>query len=278
MNYQEFVTHLNKKELQHSYFLCGAEDFLIEDALDRLIAKIVEPATRDFNFDMFWGNDADGGKVVDVACSYPMMCQFRMVVVKDVLKLSPTGLDVVCKYLEKPAATTKIVLTSAKADGRSKVVDRIKSNSCFVECKPLYERQVPQWIRDYLQERGYAIEPEAAALTASLVGNNLRAIVNELEKILVNLSDNKISADHVRAFANFSKDLSVFDMTDAIGYKDLGQALTILNVMLQTGESPTGILAMLSRHFVNILKLKGAVAQGKPKGDMAALTGIPPFF
>jgi DNA polymerase-3 subunit delta len=278
MNYQEFVNHLNKKDLHHTYFLCGAEDYLIEDALKRLVEKIVEPATRDFNFDMFWGNEADGGKIVDIASAYPMMSQYRMVVVKDALKLSTTGLDALCRYLEKPSPTTKIVLTTPKADGRSKVVEKIKSKSCFVEFKPLYERQVPQWIRDYLQQKGYAIEQEAAVLLASLVGTNLRAIVNELEKIIINLSGKKISAADVRAFANFSKNLSVFDLTDAIGSKDLSRALMILNLMLQTGESPTGILAMLSRHFVSLLKLKDAMTQRKSQGEMASLAGIPPFF
>lgn len=278
MNYQEFVNHLSKKDLHHSYFLCGAEDFLLEDALNRLIVKVVDPATRDFNFDVFWGNESDGGKIVDIASSYPMMSQYRLVVVKDALKLAPTGLDALGRYLEKPSPSTKLVLTSAKADGRSKIVDRIKSNSCYVEFKPLYDRQVPQWIRDYLQEKGYGIDQGAAALLAALVGNNLRAIVNELEKIIINLSVKKISADDVRAFANFSKNLSVFDLNDAIGYKDLGRALTILNLMLQTGESPTGILVMLTRHFVSLLKLKGATAQKKSQGELAAFTGIPPFF
>ncbi len=278
MTYQEFVRHLSKKALHSSYFLCGAEDFLVEDALNRLIAKVVDQATRDFNFDVFWGNEADGGKIVDIASAYPMMSQYRMIIVKDALKLSPTGLEVLTKYLEKPSPSTKLVLTSSKADGRSKIVERIKSHSCFVEFKPLYDRYVPQWIHDYLQEKGYAIEQAAAVLIASLVGNNLRAIVNELEKIIINLSSDKITAEDVRAFANFSKNLSVFDLNDAIGNKDLSRSLTILNLMLQTGESPTGILVMLTRHFVSLLKLKGAMAQKKSQGEMAALTGIPPFF
>lgn len=278
MNYQEFIRHLNQKDLYPSYFLCGAEDYLIEDALNRLAAKIVEPATRDFNFDAFWGNEADGGKIVDIACSYPMMSQYRMIVVKDALKLSPAGLDALCHYLEKPSPTTKMVLTSAKADGRSKVVEKIKSKSCFVEFKPLYERQVPQWIRDYLQGKGYTIEQEAAVLIASLVGANLRAIVNELEKIIINLSGKRITAAEVREYANFSKNLSVFDLTDAVGYKDLSRALAILNLMLQTGESPTGILAMLTRHFTSLLKLKEAMTQRKSQSEQAALTGIPSFF
>jgi DNA polymerase-3 subunit delta len=278
MTHQEFFRHLTKKELYPSYFLCGAEEFLIEDALHRLYKKIVDPAARDFNFDMFWGSETDGGKIVDIASAYPMMSPYRMVVVKDALKLAPSGLEALARYLEKPSATTKLVLTSHKADGRNKLVEKIKSHSCFVEFKPLYDRQVPQWIHEYVQEKNCSIAPEAAALLASLVGNNLRAIVNELEKIFINLSGRNISVADVRACANFSKNLSVFDLTDAVGYKDLSRALTILNLMLQTGESATGILVMLTRHFVNLLKLKGAQAQRKSQSEMAAICGIPPFF
>ncbi len=279
MNYPEFLQHLKSKKFYPSYFLCGTEEFLIEDALSRLIAEIVDPATRDFNFDVFYGDQADGGKIIDTANAYPMLSQFRMVVVKDALKLPPTSLEALAKYLDHPAATTKLVLLSTKVDSRNKTLAKIKSTTCFVDIKPLYDRQIPQWIRGYLQDKNYDIEQDAALLLHALVGNSLRAIVNELEKIIINLNGKKkISAEDVQKFVALSRNFSVFDLTDAIGYKDLGRALLMLNQMIESGESATGIVAMIARHFVNLMKLKGAQAQKKSREDLAGLAGIPPFF
>jgi DNA polymerase-3 subunit delta len=279
MNYLEFLQHLKSKKFYPSYFLCGTEEFLIEDAMNRLIAEIVDPGTRDFNFDVFYGDQTDGGKIIETANAYPMLSQFRMVVVKDALKLPPISLEALAKYLERPSATTKLVLLNTKLDSRNKILAKIKSITCFVDIKPLYDRQIPQWIRSYLQEKGCDIEPEAALLLLALVGNSLRAISNELEKIMINLNGKKrISAEDVQKFVALSRNFSVFDLTDAIGYKDLGRALGMLNQMLESGESATGILAMIARHFVNLMKLKSAQSQKKSQEEIAALTGIPPYF
>ncbi|MFQ5751907.1 MAG: DNA polymerase III subunit delta, partial [bacterium] len=111
------------------------------------------------------------------------------------------------------------------------------------------------------------------------VGNNLRVIVNELDKIILNLTGKKkIEVKDVQKVVGLTRKFSVFDLNDAIGYKDLEKALVILNHMLESGESPTGILAMIARHFINLNKLKGVVTQNKSKDEMSTLTGIPPFF
>jgi DNA polymerase-3 subunit delta len=96
---------------------------------------------------------------------------------------------------------------------------------------------------------------------------------------MINLNGKKrISAEDVQKFVALSRNFSVFDLTDAIGYKDLGRALGMLNQMLESGESATGILAMIARHFINLMKLKSAQSQKKSQEEIAALTGIPPYF
>ncbi|MFQ5770188.1 MAG: DNA polymerase III subunit delta, partial [bacterium] len=279
MNYYEFINHIKKRKFFNTYFLCGKEDFLLEDALKRLIAALVEPSTREFNFDVFYGNEVDGGKIIDTANAYPMLANSRTVVVKDVDKLSVTSLEALSKYIEKPTPSTQLILISDKIDFRNKVYAKIKANTCYVEFKPLYERQIPPWIRGRLEEMGFEISQEAALLIQSRVGNNLRVIVNELEKIILNLTGKKkIEVKDVQKVVGLTRKFSVFDLNDAIGYKDLEKALVILNHMLESGESPTGILAMIARHFINLNKLKGVVTQNKSKDEMSTLTGIPPFF
>ena len=65
MTYNEFKSHLKKKELNSSYLLIGPEDFLIDDCLKRIVDQVVDPGTKDFNFDVFYGNEVDGGKILD---------------------------------------------------------------------------------------------------------------------------------------------------------------------------------------------------------------------
>ncbi len=208
-----------------------------------------------------------------------MLSDSRLVVVKDFQKLPSAGLDLLAKYLEKPVASTKLVLTSPKIDLRNKTFSKIKSKSTYIEFKPLYDNEIPTWIQNYLKGKNLQISHEAGILIHARVGNNLRALVNELDKIILNLEgQSKIEEADVQKVVGVSRNFSVFNLNDAIGNRDLNKSLTILNLMIENGESPTGIVAMITRHFVNLLKVKGAVTQKKSQNEITALTGIPPFF
>ena len=102
--------NIKGKKFSNAYFLYGAEDFLMEDALTQLVEAAVDPATKDFNYDLYYAAETDAGKIVDTANAYPMMAEFRVVVVKELQKLPLSGLEFLGKYLEKPAQSTKLVL------------------------------------------------------------------------------------------------------------------------------------------------------------------------
>ncbi len=279
MTYSEFKSHLKKREFSSSYLFIGPEEFLIDDCLKRIVDEVVDPDTKDFNFDVFYGNEIDGGRIIDTVNAYPMLSDARLVIVKDFQKLPASGLDLLAKYLEKPVSSTKLVLTGAKIDLRNKAFSKIKSKSTCIEFKPLYDNEVPTWMQGYLKERNLLISHEASILIQARVGNSLRALVNELDKIILNLEGKtKIEEADVQKVVGISRNFSVFNLNDAIGNKDLNKSLTILNLMLESGESATGIVAMITRHFVNLLKVKSAVAQRKSQNEITSLTGIPPFF
>ncbi len=279
MTYKALLTQLKQKKVAPVYLLCGEEDYLLQMALHHLIEATVEPATREFNLDVFYGKEVDGGKVLDIANAYPMMAETRVVVVKQVFEMSVSDLEAIAKYLDRPAPSTVLVLTSDRMDARKKAVAQIKAKSCFVEFKPLYEREVRSWIREQVRERGFRISEDAALLIQSRVGNSLRQIVNELEKIILNLNGQKeITTEDVTRSVGLSRSFSIFDLTDAVGRKDAKQALTILGRILESGESPTTVLAMLTRFFINLVKLQEGAKQRLSDKELVALTGIPSFF
>lgn len=266
--------------MHNAYFFSGAEDYLIEDSLKRVTAAVIkDPSTKEFNYALFFADQVNAGTIIETANAFPMLAECRMVVVKDLHKLAPSSLEALAKYLEKPSATTRLVLISDKFNARNKAFSQIKSRTCFVEFKPLYDNHVPGWIRDYLKAKGLEITYDASLLIHAYVGNNLRAIVTELDKIILNLDgEKKIQEADVQRVVGLSRKFSVFNLNDAIGHRDVRNSLLILNKMLDSGESHTAILAMISRHFVNLLKVKGCVEQGKSQSEIASMTGIPPFF
>ena len=49
---REFLSTLKKGEFDRAYYLHGPEEVLKEEGLRYLIERSVDPATRDFNFDL----------------------------------------------------------------------------------------------------------------------------------------------------------------------------------------------------------------------------------
>ncbi|RMF66077.1 MAG: DNA polymerase III subunit delta [Calditrichaeota bacterium] len=279
MNYREFQRHLAKKELATAYLLSGAERYLVEECLNALLDVVVDPATRDFNLDVFYGGETDAGKIIEAANAYPMLSDVRAVVVKDVQKLSQPHLEYLAKYLQNPSPTTRLVLINTKGGALGKGLSKLKSRAVFVELKPLYDSQVPAWVQAHLKKFGIEISQKACLALQARVGNELGVLANELEKIMLNLDGRtRIEEDDVHKLVGLSRSYSIFNLNDAVGSRDLATSLRILNRMLESGESPTGILAMFTRHFVNLAKVKAAMAGGKSAEEISALTGIPGYF
>jgi len=279
MTHREFLKHVKSGEFHPCYFFNGTEEFLIEDCLKRLIEALVDPTTKDFNFDVYYGNEVDAGKIIDTANAYPMLAESRVVVVKELDKLSTADQERLSKYVLNPANSTRLLLISTKGSLGNNALKAIKEHSTYIEFKPLYDNKVPGWIREFVAEKGLEISYEASVLLHARVGNNLRALANELEKIILNLNGNKeIGESEVQKVVGLSRNFSVFNLNDAIGHRDLNKALAILNQMLESGESPTGIVAMVLRHFSNMLKIKGALRLRKPQKEITAMTGLPPFI
>ncbi len=278
MTYREFIEQLKKGNLHSAYLFAGNEEFLVEDCVQRLTEHVLEPDTREFNYDVFYGGEADAGKIIDTACAYPMLAAARLVLVKDFDKMNPSGLSAISKYLEKPSPTTRLVLISRKAASKAKSRDKIRTQCCHVEVKAPYENQIPTWIKNHLKDQGVQISYNACLLLQAYVGNGLRNIVNEIGKIRLNVKSANIEESDVQRVVGLSRTFSVFDLNEALGNKDIHKALLILNHMLDSGEVPTRIVAAVSRHYIKLFFVKGASSRGKSEREITQLTGIPSFF
>lgn len=65
------------------YLLCGKETFLIEGTLKQMLDKLLSSETRDFNLAFLDGNIASVKEILSSVNIYPMMSDWRVVVVND---------------------------------------------------------------------------------------------------------------------------------------------------------------------------------------------------
>ena len=277
MKYLEFCNSLKSGTLKPVYFFSGEETGLMEEGVHLLLEKLVTPESRDFNYDAFYAGETGARRILDVAASYPMMAAHRTVLVRDLQKMPAGDVLALAEYAKKPCPSTHMILTRREKASAKKTFEALQRASVYVECKPLYDNQIVPWIQSYVARFGREIAPAAAQCLATEVGNSIQALRSELEKIFIFIgAERRIALEQVQEVAGARREFSVFSLQDAVGEKNLAQALRIAE-QLTTGASSGTVLAALARYFSHLYLAK-ALPRRQDLSQLSEKTGVHSFF
>jgi DNA polymerase-3 subunit delta len=261
------------------YFLFGEEIFFIEQALNRIVKLGTEPSTRDFNYDVLQGESVDWDMVGSLISSYPMMADRRVVVLKSVQRCSPSDKKKILAYVERPVESTCLVLTAGKVDRRQGFYTALCKHAQWVECKTLYENQAVEWIKTFIKKRGFTISHEGATLLVQQVGRSMWGLYNEAEKCLTFCWEKKnIGLNEVNAVVGFSRKYNTWEFTDCVGRRELESALTMLQRLLDEGQSPTGLIINVYQRIYLLLRIRKMFDKGMSRQEVIKLLNLRPYF
>ena len=281
MTHREFQSMIADRKFAPVILFYGEEDFLADECVQAVLDGTLDEGTKGFNLDVVYGSKIDVKEVVAHASAFPLMSERRVVVVKEFEKLATNdqSKELLAAYIHKPLESTCLLLVSQQPDFRKKPFTDLKKHAALVECKPLYDNQIPDWVSQRIRQMGKTADPEACRLLQAYVGNSLRAVQNEIDKLFIYVGDKKrISAEDVTEVVGATKGFTIFELQNAIGRKDLREALMILQAMLQSGQSPQMMIVMLTRFFTQLWKISELKTKRTPDAAMAREVGVHPFF
>ena len=88
------------------------------------------------------------------------------------------------RSVERRHASTCLIFEGEKIDQRRKFFAELKKCGEVVEFKRLYENQLGPFIREELAGQGVRIEAAAVELLVYYVGNDLRELAGQLDKLV----------------------------------------------------------------------------------------------
>ena len=231
-SFSAIIEKTKNRELPPIVFLYGAEPYY----LDRITAEIekdyLQEHEKDFNLTVLYGQDTDIAQITDQARRFPMMAPRQVVIIKEAQSLkNVAGL---IQYINHPTESTLLVLAynKPKIDKRTKFWQTISKKALVFDSPLVYEDKIPSWIEEYVKEAGNRIEPEAVILLAESAGNQLSKLSNELDKLLLNATENSvITRDQVQKEIGISKDFNVFELNRKLGARDNWGAQQIVRYM-----------------------------------------------
>ncbi|HEY6837764.1 MAG TPA: DNA polymerase III subunit delta [Geobacteraceae bacterium] len=279
MKAEELEKALSRGDISPLYYFYGNEPYLVERGVKRLLSRVVVPEFQDFNFNVFYGNECRGGEIVELAQTLPMFSPWRVVLVKRSGDLPAAALEILSEYVSAPSPSTCLIFQGDKIDQRKKFFVEMKKRGELIEFKRPYENQLAPFIREEAAAFGKKFEAAAIDFLVHLVGNNLQELAAQMEKTVtyVGKRDSVTLAD-VKAVVSDTKVDSVFDLANALGEKNLGKGLRHLHTILRDGEAPLMVLAMLTRHFRQLWRVREFLDARTPPQEIGKLTGINPYF
>ncbi len=119
--------------------------------------------------------------------------------------------------------------------------------------------------------------PGAAEILIETSGPELYALLHELEKLrLYKFPDTKITRDDVLATASQGHLASVFVISEKMGRRDLASLSEIYTRLVEQGESPIGLMAILISHVRKLLVVREGLDKRLPDAAIMSSTGLFP--
>ena len=279
------------------YILHGEDEFSRAEQVAAFKEKIGDATVRDFNVTALDGRKVTLAELRHAADAIPFLADKRLVIVEGLLTRLGAGRGKAGPDSGEPSGAAKELLAGL-LDYLRHVPD--STRLVFVEPKtlppshPALKLAVAQkgktviafdlpknatgWIEKRAQQHGGEIDRKAATALAQLLGSDLRRLDSEIGKLVTYVNAARpIAESDVTRLVSASIEANVFDLVDALGWRDGRRAMRELHRLLDLGENPLGLLAMITRQFRLLIQVKELTEKNTPAPEMAKALGQHPF-
>ena len=278
---EDVLKSLEKGQLDPFYLFYGPSEFRLEKVLDNIREVFIPESARDLNLEIFYGEkNTNPAKIINHALSLPFMAKNRLIIVRRTEDFNIDQLECFLPYFEKPAESTCLIFVSSKTDFRKNFFKKIRSLGQAVNFKKFKEGQVVPWIKRAAQELGLKIDTQASYYLHQIVGNRLRDLHAELEKLHLSYGKMTVSIKQVKELAIHSRIYTIFELMNAVSVKNCAKSLSVLTRFLQEEdkrEAPLRVIGMLNRQIRLLWYTKSILSKGGGVKDVAKKLGSARF-
>ena len=211
---------------------------------------------------VFYANETPVSEIANTLQNKCLFADSRIITVKnaDLIK-KKDEIDLLVSCIKNLDSDTLLLLLSDEiklAAGLDKAVPA-SNRIVFYE---MLERDKTEWLRQFFNDAGYAIDNDGIATILELVENNTSALKNECSKLISFMPKENaasfgndscgniaITAEMIEKWLSHNREESAFTLFSHIAAGNLQKALGSMSVMLSANESPVSILAGLAWCF-----------------------------
>jgi DNA polymerase-3 subunit delta len=275
---------LKTGNIQPFYLFFGEETFLQEIAVEAIRKKILKDSQREFNETIL---DLDKCSLEDVLLStreLPFSSERRIVIVKNI-RISSNATKDTIKEQDEPVLlkifdsepTSVTIFIAEEFDKRRKIAKIFLEKALVVEFAKLQGEELTSWIKKRFSELDVSIETQALKQLIEFVGNSLRELNLECEKLAIAAqSQNRIvTTQLLNQLVPDYKIPETFELANHMLEKDAIKTLYTLKKLLNEGTEPLMLLGLIASTFRKILIIKEMMKNGVDRSKIISVVKIP---
>ncbi len=285
------------------YYLSGPDDFSLRVAVQKLLQGALPADTLDLNLTRLSGAEVTLDALRFASEAAPFLADRRAVVVEHAFARAarparggatqrdgaggggrgaePAGrAEAIIEYLPRVPSNTLLIFVEPEAPPKTGALAKAltEAEARLQHFPILAGMPLVRWIKGRAKDVGGSITDEAAQLLAGFVGGDLRTLANEVDKLATYAGPGQaIDVADVEALVSQASEASIFACVDAVAQGDRRAALTSLAVLLEGGEKPERVLALVARQVRLLLQARDLGMRGEDQEAIGRALGVPPY-
>jgi DNA polymerase-3 subunit delta len=261
------------------WLVTGSEPALVSEEIARLTRQLLEGTDRSLALDEFAASDNPEELIwtlVGTCGTGPFLADRRVVVLRDLGQFTGEQLGPLIDYIKQPLDSTRLVLGAGGGQLSAKLLNSVKASptATLVNTDPGSGKAASGWIHERLVRAPVRLSHPAAELLEQHLGEDLARLSSLLDTLAAAYGrDAQIGPEQLEPYLGQAGTVPPWDFTDAIDRGQPALALQLLHRLMSAGERhPLVVLAILHRHFSNVLKVQAPSV--RTEAQAAAALGI----
>jgi len=266
MSHPILERHIGRNALKPFYLFYGDEEFLMQRALARLEGALTDQAGEPPAKVVREAQEVDLPEFLAESRVATLWGPGQLLVLRRVDAYPADQLMVLQGYLDHPAPRVWMVFQTgglkAKDVEKHAVWGRLARAEAALGFSRLREGELYQWLTREARHLGKNLTLAAAQRLVEMAGDNLAELTQELEKLALFAGpEPALTPALVTQLASHSRTYNIFALVDALGTPGFHQRLAPLGHLLDLGEEPVKVLAMLARQLRLLIRVKEGAGQ-----------------
>lgn len=290
MAYKDFANDFRKEITRDVLFFYGAEDYLMDWAVNQVIDRYVSEEWRNLDVRHISGDSVSAYDIMGEARAYSMFSDKRVIIVRNYLPLyrknADPGADELLDFAKKQQGSSVLifVLESRYSDELTAYGKKMIKAAGSYDFARLERADLKAFINKRIHAAGKMIARREMELLIDVTGYynkdstyTLTQLNADTDKLTRACSGDEIRADVIEELLTGDNDRYVFHLIDALVSGNRSRALEITETIIREEDGAMQVTALLTKQFEIMYDALELGSRGMSIASMAKKCGINEF-